>query len=104
MLLNRMYTPDITREMSPDQAVDEALACVKGRITQYGLLSRFEESLSRFASTFHWTFPVMEPLNRKNTARPLAFARRDLEKIVSLNAIDLAFYAQVESLFDALVN
>lgn len=101
MLINRgkAASPEMLRNLPPDEAVDMALHNLSERITCYGILERFDESLVRFQQRLGWHTPCYAYSNRRNPGRLLQFEDRHLARIANMNTLDAAVYDRARKAF-----
>jgi len=91
MLLNTGACAPTIKVLRSD-AVDLAFDNLINKISAYGLLEYFDESLILFKSKFKWYIPPYKISNIKNKDALLEFRPRHIDKIKQNNELDIKLY------------
>ena len=107
MLINKNvggFSNSLIDNMSGEQARETALDNLYNKISHFGIQEFFDESLILLGSALNWKMPYYFERNKKNTKKQIRFEERHIEKIASLNSIDIAVYQQAKARFLELLD
>lgn len=101
MLINS--SPSFAENLSTTGAIDLALDNLFNKIAYYGIQEYFDESLAIFSSALNWNISEYASLNIRNTHNLIQFEERHIERIATLNAIDLEVYKHAKKRFIGMI-
>jgi len=85
-------------------AVNMAFNNLTQKVSAYGLLEYFDESLILFKKQFNWYLPHYKITNTKNEKELLKFEPRHIEKIMDNNELDLKLYQLAKDRFEEKIH
>jgi len=97
----------INFDLSQEQALTTAIKNLTAKITAFGLVEYFDESLMLFKKTFNWqtphfnyfNLPSYQSVNIKDKTKLLQFEPHHIAKIKELNKLDIELYNQAKEIF-----
>ena len=89
--------------MSDSEARDMALDNLFNKISYFGIVEYFEESVIYFKKQLNWSYPFFVSMNKKDSTKLIEFKERHIEKIVELNSIDIEVYDAAKSEFMSII-
>ena len=90
--------------MTPSEALTVALDNLFNKISAFGLVEYFDESLMLFKQKFNWELPIYKITNTKNMDKLIEFKPHHIERIKQINSLDIELYQQAQEKFIELIS
>ena len=103
MLINQGASA-INFDMPVSEALNSALDNLFNKISAFGLVEYFDESLMLFKQKFNWELPLYEISNTKNMDKLIEFKPHHIERIKQINSLDIELYKQAQEKFVELTS